>query len=120
MAGGDHDAAVEVVHPGDVGHGGRGGDVEHIGVRAGGHQAGYQGIFEHIGAAAGVLADDDAGGALLHRAALLCGPGPFFCIIPAEKTADLIGVVCCQIDIRFPTEAVGAEVTGHSSFLLCA
>ena len=95
MAGGNHDAAVKVVHPGDVGHGGRGGDVEHVGVRAGGHQAGYQGVLEHVAGAAGVLADDDAGGALFGGAALLCGPGPFFCIVPAEETADFIGVVCC-------------------------
>ena len=86
----------KVVHPRDVGHGGRGGDVEHIGVRTGGHQARHQRVLEHIaGAATGVLADDDAGGAFLRRAAFLRGPSPFFCIVPAEETADLIGVVCC-------------------------
>ena len=95
VAGGDHDAAVEVVHPGDVGHGRGGGDVEHIGVRTRGHQASHQGVLEHVAGTAGVLADDDAGRALFGGAALLRGPGPFFCIIPAEETAYFVRVVCC-------------------------
>ena len=88
--------------------------MEHIGVRAGGHQARHQRILEHIGAAPGVLADDDAGGALFHGPALLGGVGPFFIVIPSQETAHLVGVVCGQIDVGFPTEAVGAEVTSHT------
>ena len=95
VTGGNHDAAIKVVHPGNVGHGGRGGDVEHIGVRAGSHQARHQRIFKHVAGTAGVLADDDAGGALFGGPAFFRGAGPFFCIVPAEETADFISVVCC-------------------------
>ena len=61
MAGRDHDATVEVVHAGDVGHTGRSSDVQQIGVCAGSSQTSNQAILEHIGAAASVLANDDAG-----------------------------------------------------------
>lgn len=61
MAGRDHDATVEVVHAGDVGHTGRSSDVQQIGVCAGSSQTSNQAILEHIGAAASVLANNDAG-----------------------------------------------------------
>ena len=61
MAGRNHDATVEVVHAGDVGHTGRSSDVQQIGVCAGGRQTGTKAVLKHVGAAAGVLADDDAG-----------------------------------------------------------
>ena len=61
MAGRNHDATVEVVHAGDVGHTGRSSDVQQIGVCAGSSQTSNQAILEHIGAAASVLTDDDAG-----------------------------------------------------------
>ncbi len=57
MAGGDHDATVEVVHAGDVGHRRRSGNVQQIGICSGGGQTGNQTILEHIRSAAGVLAD---------------------------------------------------------------
>ena len=107
MAGGDHDAAVKFIHAGNIGHRGRRGDVEHIGVRAGGDQTCHQGILEHIGGAAGVLADDDTSFFIAALAALL------FPEIPAQETADLISMISSQIDICFPTEAIGAEILSH-------
>ena len=61
MAGRNHDTAVKVIHAGDVSHRRRGSDVQQIGICAGGSQTGDQTILEHIGAAAGVLANDDTG-----------------------------------------------------------
>ena len=107
VAGRDHDAAVEVVHPRDVGHARRGGDVQQVGVRPGCHQAAHQRVLEHIRAAPGVLADHDAG-RLAVAAALAQHP-----VVPPEKAPDLVGVVSGEFHICFPAEAVGAEIFSH-------
>lgn len=60
MAGGDHDATVEVVHAGDVGHRRRSGNMQQVGICAEGGQACDQAVLEHTRAAAGVLANNDA------------------------------------------------------------
>ena len=62
MTGRDHDAAVEVVHSGDVSHRRRSGNVQQVGICAGSGQTCDQAVLEHIRATAGVLANDDAGG----------------------------------------------------------
>ena len=108
MAGRNHDATVEVVHAGDVGHTGRSSDVQQIGVCAGSSQTSHQTILEHIRAAAGVLADNDTGG-LIVAVALAQSV-----IIPAQKTANLVGMVSGQINARFPTEAIGSKILSHS------
>ena len=110
MAGGDHDAAVEIVHTGNICHGGRGGDMQHVRIRAGGHNTGNQRILKHIAGAAGILADHDAGLGLVPCAALLLAK------IPAQKAADLIGVIRRQIHIRFTAEAIGSEILAHFCF----
>ena len=103
VGGGDHDAAVEVVHAGDPGHGGGGGHVHDIGVRAGGHEARAQRVLEHVGGAAGVLADDDPGLLAQTRA-----------VVPAEEAADLDGVLIAQALVRLAAKAVRAEVFAHA------
>ena len=107
VGGGDHDAAVEILGPGHIGHGGGGGDVEQVGVRAGGHQTAHQGVLEHVAGAAGVLADDDPGGTLLALPAAELGE------VPAQEAAHLKSVVRGQIHIGFPTEAVSTEIFSH-------
>ena len=57
MAGRNHDAAIEIIHSGDVSSRRRSSDVQQVGICAGGGQTGNQTILEHIRAAAGVLAD---------------------------------------------------------------
>ena len=113
VAGRDHDAAVEVVDTGNVGHAGRRGDVQQVGVRAAGGQAGDEAVLEHVGAAAGVLADDDArrGGLAIALAQ--------HAVIPAKEAADLVGVVGSQGHTGFAAETVSTKVFSHSihSFL---
>ena len=107
MAGGDHDAAVEPLRPGHVGDGRRGGDVEQVSVRAGGHQPGGQRVLKHIAAAAGILADDHADGTFVPGAALR------FAAVPAQEAAHLIGVVRRQRYVGLPAEAVCSEISAH-------
>ena len=108
VAGRDHDAAVEVVHAGDVGHRGRRSDVQQIGVCAGGRQTGTKAVLKHVGAAAGVLADDDAG-RLVVAVALA-----ELVVIPAEEAAHLVGVVGGQRDPGFAAEAIGPKILSHN------
>ena len=108
VAGRNHDATVEVVHAGDVGHTGRRSDVQQIGVCAGGSQTSNQAILEHIGAAAGILANDDAGG-LVVAVALAQGV-----VVPSQEAANLVSVVSGQINASFPTEAIGSKIFSHS------
>ena len=107
MAGRNHDAAVEVVHPGDVSHAGGGGDVQQIGIRPRSHQSADQRILKHIAGTAGVLADDDA------RRVIVAIALAQHAVVPAEETADLVGVVCREFNVGFTTEAVGAKVFSH-------
>ena len=110
MACRDHDAAIEVIHSGDVCNTWRSSDVQQISVRTGSGQAGNQTIFEHIGAAAGVLADYNAGG-LVVAVALTQSV-----IVLAQKTTNLVGVVSGQRDPGFATEAIGSKILSHYSF----
>ena len=112
MAGGDHNSAVKIIHAGNIGHAGGGGDVEQVGICAGSGQACHQAVLEHIAGAAGILANDDAG-RLVVAAAL-----PQCIIIPAQKTAYLVGVVGGQIHTGLATEAVGAKIFSHNPLLL--
>ena len=107
VAGRDHDAAIEIVHAGNVSHRRRGGDVQQVGVCAGSGQASDKTIFKHIGAAAGVLADNDTG-----RLAVAVALAEHI-IIPAKEAANLVGVVGSQINTSFTTEAISSKVLSH-------
>ena len=107
----NHDAAVELVDPGDIRDRGGRGDMQQIGVRAGGGQAGDQRVFKHVARAPRVLADHDAGRFLRARPALPLA------VVPAEKAPDLVGVAGGQVFIRFAAEAVRSEVLSHGLIL---
>ena len=89
VAGGDHNAAVKVIHTGNVGHGRSGGDMEQISICTGSSQTSHQTIFKHIGAATRILTDDDTGRLFISVALTES------IIIPAEKTPHLVCVVGC-------------------------
>lgn len=112
VAGGDHNAAVEVIYTSDVSHRRSGSDMEQICICTRSGQPSDQAVLEHIGAAAGVLANDDAGGLVVAVARAQC------VIISAQKTANLVGMVGGQINTSFPTEAVRSEIFTHFSFSL--
>ena len=103
VAGGNHNAAVKVIHAGNVGHAGRGGNVQQIGVRAAGGQASHEAVLKHIGTAAGILADDNA------RCGGLAVALAQHTIVPAEETAHFISMVGGQIDTGLPAEAVSTK-----------
>ncbi len=87
MAGGNHNAAVKTLRPDNIGHRRRGGNVQQVGVRAGGYQAAHQAVLKHIATAPGVLADDDPGRLVGTAAAGKLG------IIPAQETTHLKGMI---------------------------
>ena len=112
MAGRNHDAAVEVVHSGDVSHRRGGSDMEQVSICTGSGQTCDQAVLEHIRAAAGVLANDDTG-RLVIAVALTQGV-----IVPAQKTTNLVGMICGQSDSSLATETVSSKILSHYSFLL--
>ena len=81
--------------------------MEQVGVGAGGYQATHQRVFKHVAGAAGVLADDDSGGAVVAFAPVQLG------VVPAQETAYLVGVVSGEGAVGFPTEAVGSKIFAH-------
>ena len=107
VAGGDHDAAVKVVHAGNVCDAGRGGDMQQVGVRAGSRQACDEAVLKHVGAAAGIFADDDA-----RRGGLAVALAQHT-VIPTEEAANLVGMVGGQSDTGLPAEAVSTKVFSH-------
>ena len=107
VAGGDHDAAVEIVDASHIGHTGRGGHVQHICVRAGGSDARDQSMLQHIAGPAGILADDDAG---LVVAA----------VIPADEPTDLIGMLDGQYLVDLAAKTVCSEIFTHVYLLTAA
>ena len=102
VAGGDHDAAVEPLRPGDIGHAGRGGHVEQVSVGARGSHAGGQGVLQHIAGTAGILADDDP--TLL---ALLPE-------VPTQEAAHPIGVLRHQVHIGLTAESIRTKIFSHT------
>ena len=99
MGGGDHDATVEAAVHCLVRDAGRGDHVQHVGVRTTGNQPAHQGRLKHVAGAACVLADDDAGLALLART-----------VVPPHEAADLEGMLDVEPLVGPPSKAVGAEV----------
>ena len=104
VAGGDHNTTVEIIHPGDVGHGGSGCNVQQVGICAGCGQTCDQAVLEHIRAAAGILADYNA--CRLVVAVALTE----HIVIPAQKTTNLIGMISGQSDSSFTTEAISSKI----------
>ena len=96
----DHDAAVKIVRPDDVGDAGCRGDMHQICIRARRGQARGQGVFIHVARTPGVLADDDG--------AFMLTP-----VIPAEKAPDAVRVLDRQVNVGFPAKAVSAKILGH-------
>ena len=112
MAGRDHDAAVEVVHAGNISYRRRSSDVQQIGVCAGSSQTSNQAILEHIGAATSVFTNDDSCRLVVAVALAQC------VIIPAKEAANLVGMVGGQVNTSFSTEAIGSKILSHYSFFL--
>ena len=112
MAGRDHDATIKIIHTGDISHGWGGRDMKQVSICTGSGQTCDQAVLEHIRAAAGVLANDDAC-RLVVAVALTQSV-----IVPAQKTTNLVGVVSGQRDPSFATEAIGSKILSHYSFFL--
>ena len=108
MAGGDHHAAVEALGAGDVADAGGGGDVEQVGIAAGGGDACGQGGLVHVGGTTGILADDDAG-----LVASVKGG-----VMVAQETTGEEGVAGRQVNAGLAPEAVSAEIFAHGNTLL--
>jgi len=107
MAGRNHDAAIKIIHPGDVGHRRGCGDMEQIGICTRSGQACNQTILEHIRAPASILTDNDTS-RLVVAVAL-----PVHIVVPAKEAAHLIGMVSSQSDSGFPTETIGSKIFSH-------
>ena len=108
VAGRDHDAAIKVVHAGNISYRRRSSDVQQVSVCSGGGQSCDQTVLEHIGAAAGVFADYNA--CRLVVAIALAE----HIVIPAQKATNLVGMVGSQINTSFTTEAIGPKILSHS------
>ena len=100
MAGGDHDAAVKIFGTHDIRNRRSRGNVKKICVCTACHKTCNKGILEHIARTSGILADNDLALMLL-------------AVIPAEITADLIGMFDIQGNIGFAAEAVCTEIFSH-------
>ena len=86
--------------------------MEQVSICTGSGQTCDQAVLEHIRAAAGVLANDDTG-RLVIAVALTQGV-----IVPAQKTTNLVGMICGQSDSSLATETVSSKILSHYSFLL--
>ena len=81
--------------------------MQQIGIRTRGSQTGTKAVFKHIGAAAGVFANDDAG--RIGVAVALTE----HVVMPAQKAAYFVGMICGQSDSGFATEAISSKVFSH-------
>ena len=84
--------------------------MQQVGVRAGSCQACDEAVLKHVGAAAGIFADDDA-----RRGGLAVALAQHT-VIPTEEAANLVGMVGGQRDSSFATEAIGSKILSHYSF----
>ena len=108
MAGGDHNAAVKIIHAGNVGHAGGGGDVQQVGICAGSGQSRYQRILKHIAASSCVFSDYDSGLVVLSE-------------IPSKITSYFKCMLYCKNYIRLTTETICSKIFSHNNlpFLSC-
>ena len=110
MTCGNHNAAVKLIHTGNVGHGRRGGDVKKISIRTRGYQSSHKRVLKHIGAAAGILANHNSS---RRRVIVLTLQ---FSIIPAKKPANLVCVIGGEIDSGFTAKAVCSKIFSHFAY----
>ena len=89
VAGGDHDAAVKVIHTSNVSYRWSGGDMEQISICSRSGQTSNQTVLKHIRAATSILADNDTSRVGI-TVALTQGV-----IVPSQETANLIGMIRC-------------------------
>ncbi len=107
VADGDHNATVEIIHAGNVGHGRGSRNMQQVGIRPRGCQARDQAVLEHVRTPTSILAYDNASRvgvtiALTQRV-----------IILAQKTSNLVGMVGSQRDSGFTTEAIRSKILSH-------
>ena len=102
VGGRNHNAAVKIIHPGDIGDRRRCCNMHDIGICPAGHQPRAECILKKIRGTPGILP--------YHN---LCLSGKAFPVIPAQKTADFYGMLKGKIFIGFPTEPVGSEIFSH-------
>ena len=111
VAGGDHDAAVEISRSRNVGNAGRRCYVQHIYVCAGGCEARGQRVFEHIAGKPGILAEDDV---------RFIAFGMFhlrvFRVVPPQEKSDLEGMDRCKIYVGVSSESICSKILSHSLF----
>ena len=81
--------------------------MKQVSICAGGGQACDQAVLEHIGAAAGVLTNDDA------CRLVVAVTFTQSVVIPAEEATNLISVVGGQVHSGLATEAVGTKIFSH-------
>ena len=89
VAGRDHDATVKVIHTSNISHAGRSRNMQQIGICTRSSQPSDQAVLKHIGATAGILADDNASRIGVTIAFTQC------IIIPAKEAPYFIGMICC-------------------------
>ena len=107
MACGDHNTAVKFIHSCHISHRRCGRDMEKICIRTGSHQSANQCILKHIAGTAGILSYYDT------RRRVVTVPAFQFSVIPAEKTAYFICMICCQVFICLSTEAICTKIFSH-------
>ena len=97
MAGGDHNAAVEIFGAHHIGNTGGGSDMKQVDICSGCCQTCYQGILKHVAAAAGIFSNDDPGFVV-------------FSVIPSQKTSYFIGVLYVQNNVGLAAESIGTKI----------
>ena len=81
--------------------------MEKICIRTGSHQSANQCILKHIAGTAGILSYYDT------RRRVVTVPAFQFSVIPAEKTAYFICMICCQVFICLSAEAICTKIFSH-------
>ena len=110
MAGGNHNAAVKVIHTGNISHRRRGGNMEQIGICTRCSQACHKAVLKHIRTTASILTNNNTSGLVISVTLTES------IIVPAKKTPYLVGMVSCQSNSGFTTEAVCSKVFSNYLF----
>ena len=107
MACGNHNTAVKFIHSCHISHRRCGRDMEKICICTRSHQSANQCILKHIAGTAGILSYYDT------RRRVVTVPAFQFSVIPAEKTAYFICMICCQVFICLSAEAICTKIFSH-------
>ena len=112
MTCGNHNTTVKLIYSCHISYRRCCCNMKQVCICTGCYQSTDQCIFKHIAGTSCILTNYNSSRSVIPILSFQ------FSIIPAEKTPNLVCVICCQVPISFPTETISSKILTHRSKIL--